>query len=89
MLGLELILNVAIVTPAVLFIFTYDIVKYWSDSVTLVSETFCDEYILVFHRWMYVFLEKGYCYFCFKNFNSIIRRQKYNIFDSFSILSRK
>lgn len=26
MLGLELILNVAIVTPAVLFIFTYDIV---------------------------------------------------------------
>lgn len=50
MLGLELILNVAIVTPAVLFIFTYDIVKYWSDSVTLVSETFCDEYILVFHR---------------------------------------
>lgn len=24
---------------------------------------------------MYVFLEKGYCYFCFKNFNSIIRRQ--------------
>lgn len=49
MLGLEFILNVVIVIFVVLYIFIYDIVKYWSDFVMLVFEIFCDEYILVFY----------------------------------------